>query len=302
VTLDQLKAFVKVVDCGSFTRAAEVLGTQRTHISRLISQLESELRVTLLERTTRTQSITEAGREVYERAVGILGAVEDTVRVTQRVHDAPRGQLRITCGIEFGMVAVGSWLEEYLVRYPQMTVEAEYTSRELDLVHEGFDLAIRAGPLAESRLTVRLLGEFEYGLFASPQYSSVYGLPKKPEELAQHKLIVFTGGSLKPIWNLRDRDGHDPVKVQASARLRVNAGTGVQNAMLKGLGIGQLPTVIAHQFVVQGKLVPVLPRWRPPPTSVYAVYPSNRYLTPKVRAFVDLAILNFPGNKKNQRG
>jgi DNA-binding transcriptional LysR family regulator len=294
MTLEQLTVFVKVIDAGGFTRAAELLDMQRSNVSRVIAQLEAELRVVLLERTTRTQSITEAGQAVYERAVGILAAVEDTVRVTQHIQDEPRGRLRISCGVEFGMVAMGTLIEQYLAHYPNVTVDAEYTSREFDLVHEGFDLAIRAGPLADSSLVTRALGKLDYGLFASRYYLNGRGKPETPEDLGGHSLVVFTGGNARSGLTLTHDDRREPLKVTAAPRLRVNVGTGVLSALLHGLGIGQLPTVVAAGLVAQGKLVPVLPTWRPPSVPVHAVYPSNRYLTPKVRAFVDLAIERFP--------
>lgn len=294
MTLEQLRVFVKVIDAGSFTAAAEVLATPRSHVSRVIAQLEAELGVQLLERTTRTSSITEAGREVYERATAILGAVDDTVRVTQRIQEEPSGVLRLTCGVEFGMVALGAWIEEYCELYPQMTVDAEYATRELDLVHEGFDLAIRAGPLAESRLVARRLGQFDYGLFASPAYAQQHGLPATPEALAQHRLVVFTGSGPRRPWTLAHPEQRQPTQLAPQARLRVNAGTGVRNAVVRGLGIGQLPWAMAGELVAGGQLVPLLTPWHPPSVEVFAVYPSSRYLTPKVRAFVDLALARFP--------
>jgi DNA-binding transcriptional LysR family regulator len=198
MTLEQLRVLVKVVDAGSFTAAADVLGVQRSHISRVIAQLEAELGVTLLERTTRRQSVSEAGRAVYERAVGVLAAIEDTVRVTQDLQAQPQGHLRITCGVAFGIAAVGGWVETFLARHPQCTAEIEYASRELDLVHEGFDLAIRAGPLPDSGLAARRLGRFDYGLYASPAYAQRFGLPATPAALHEHRLVVFTGDDARP--------------------------------------------------------------------------------------------------------
>lgn len=296
MTLEQLRVLVKVVEAGSFTRAAAVLDMQRSNVSRVIAQLEAELGVTLLERTTRTQSVTEAGRAVHERAVGVLGAIEDTLRVTQRIHEAPRGLLRVTCGVEFGMAAVGAWIETFLARHPQVTVEAEYASRELDLVHEGFDLAIRAGPLPDSRLVARPLGSLRFGLYASPAYLRHRGPPRRPADLEAHDLVVFSGeGARRANWSLFDGRRRVQVRTAAAARLRVNAGAAVRSAVLGGLGIGQLPHVLADDLVAQGLLLHVLPRWQPDPVPLFAVYPSNRYLTPKVRAFVDLAVDAFPG-------
>lgn len=302
MTLEQLRVLVKVVEAGSFTRAADVLGMQRPNVSRVIAQLEAELGVTLLERSTRTQSVSEAGREVYERAVGVLAAVEDTRRVVQRSQDEPRGVLRLTCGVEFGMAAVGTWIEAFLERHPQVTVEAEYATREIDLVHEGFDLAIRPGPLRESRLVARRLGEFRYGLYASPAYLGRRGAPRRPSDLVGHDLVLFTGDSARPMWTLhpvgRREPGREAVRVAPAARLRVNAGAGVRSALLRGVGIGQLPSVIADELVRAGSLERVLPGWQPDAVPVFAVYPSQRYLTPKVRAFVDLALASFPSAER----
>ncbi len=297
MTLEQLRVLVKVVDAGSFTAAADVLGMQRSHVSRVIAQLESALGVTLLERTTRRQSVSEAGRAVYERAVGVLAAIDDTVRVTQDLQAQPQGHLRITCGVAFGIDAVGGWVEGLLARHPQCTAEIEYASRELDLVHEGFDVAIRAGPLPDSRLAARRLGRFDYGLYASPAYAQRCGLPATPPDLAQHRLVVFTGdGARAGGWTLHHPQRREPVRITGPVALRVNAGAGVRSALLAGLGIGQLPQAVAADLVADRRLLPVLAPWQPPAVEVFAVYPSNRYLTPKVRAFVDLATQQFPGS------
>jgi DNA-binding transcriptional LysR family regulator len=301
VTLEQLRILVKVVQAGSFTRAAELLGTQKSYVSRVVSQLEAELGVKLLARTTRTLSITETGREVFERAVGILGAVEDTVRVAQHAQGEPRGQLRLTCGVEFGMVAVGGWIDEYLARHPLASVEAEYTSRVLDLVHEGFDLAIRVGPVDESRLVARPLGRIDYGLFASPAYAAQRGLPQRPEQLREHALVMFTAGGHRRGWQLQ-RDGErEPQRIEGPTRLRVNNSFAVRDALLRGLGVGQLPLLIAREPLGAGSLVQVLPGWAGVPAPVQAVYPSNRYLSPKVRAFIDLALERLPEASERAR-
>lgn len=295
MTLEQLRVLVKVVESGSFARAADLLAMQRSNVSRVIAQLEAHLGVTLLERTTRTQSLTEAGKAVYERAVGVLEAVADTVRVTQQIHEEPRGMLRVACAVEFGMAAVTPWVESYLARHPRVTAQLEYASRELDVVHEGFDLAIRGGPLPPSRLVARLLGHLRYSLFASPDYVDQRGPPSQPSDLLEHELVVLSGDGIAPTWTLQRGRRCEQIKATAAARLRVNAGAGVHSALLRGLGIGLLPDVFAAQAVRQRQLVNVMPLWRGVALPVYAVYPSNRYLTPKVRAFVDLAVEQFPG-------
>jgi DNA-binding transcriptional LysR family regulator len=200
--ISALQAFVKVVQTGSFTRAAEALNTQKAYLSRVITQLEKELGVRLLERTTRALSLTEIGREFFERAVGILASVEDAQRTVQKAQGEPRGVLRLTCGVEYGMIAVSGWITTYLERYPQVRVDADFTGRLVDIVHEGFDLAIRVGPLADSALTARKLGELQYGLFAAPSYLARRAAPNLPSDLATHDVLVFAGGSHQATWIL----------------------------------------------------------------------------------------------------
>lgn len=296
MTLEQLRILVKVVQTGSFTRTAELLDSQKSHVSRVVSQLERELGVKLLERTTRSLHVTELGREVYERAVGILSAVDDTVGLVAQSRAEPRGQLRLTCGAEFGLLAVGRWIEAFVAAHPDVTVEAEYTSRVLDVVHEGFDLAIRIGPVPESRLVARPLGQLEYGLFACPRYLARRGEPRHPDALREHGLVMFTGGAIRRGWVMTPPAGSPggAVTIDGPARIRVNNAQAVRDALLGGLGIGMLPLLVAHAPLAEGRLVPVLPEWSFEPVTVHAVYPSNRFLSPKVRAFVDLAAQAFP--------
>lgn len=286
--LPALQAFVKVVQTGSFTRAAAALGSQKAHLSRVVGQLEKSLGVRLLERTTRALSLTEVGREFYERAVGILAAVDDAERAVQNAQGEPRGTLRLTCGVEFGMIAISSWIGRYLLRYPQVRVDADFTGRLVDLVHEGFDLAIRVGPLADSTLAARRLGELAYGLFAAPDYLVRRGEPAHPADLATHAGLVFAAGSHQASWSLA-RAGTTE-RVELTPRLRANNVFAVRDAAIDGLGVAQLPRIVAAAAVQAGQLRPLLADWAPPSAPVHAVFASARYLTPKVRAFIDLAV------------
>ena len=290
--LSQLRAFVKIVQARSYTRAADELQTQKGHLSRTISQLERDLGVKLLERTTRTLSLTEVGREIFERAVGILAAVDETENLAQQVHGEPRGVLRMTCGTEFGMLAVSGWINGYLERYPDVSVDADFTSRVIDVVHEGFDLAIRLGPLQESRLAARQIGKLSYGLYAAPAYVDRHGLPGDVDALPNHALLLFSTGSHRSGWRLRRNDRE--VRIDSPARLRVNNIFAVRNAAMAALGIAQLPTIVAAVAESAGKLIRVLREWEPEQVPVHAVFASSRYLTPKVRRFIDHAIANFP--------
>lgn len=283
-----LQAFVKVVQTGSFTRAAEALSTEKARLSRLISQLEKELGVRLLERSTRALSLTESGREFFERAVGILAALEEAQRAMQKAQGEPRGTLKLTCGVEFGMIAVSDWINRYLQRYPQLRVDADYTSRVLDIVHEGFDLAIRVGPLADSALSARKLGDLHYGLFAAPDYLQRRGLPADPQALTEHATLAFAGGRHQASWQLQ-REAQSQ-RVELAPRIKANNIFAICDAASSGLGIAQLPLIVAAPALQAGRLQAVLPDWRPPSVPVHAVFASARYLTPKVRAFIDLAV------------
>lgn len=289
--LSHLDTFVKVVQTGSFTRAAEQLHSQKAHVSRVVSQLEADLGVRLLERTTRSLSLTEVGRDFFERAIGILGAAEDARRAVQQAQGEPRGTLRLTCGVEFGMLAVNGWVRDYLQRHPGVNVDLEMTGRVVDIVHEGFDLAVRLGPLADSTLAARKLGDLHYGLFAAPGYLRRQPPPMVPQDLGQHALIRFSGSRQRLVWALTQ--GTETQRIEPAARLNANNSFAVRDAVIDGLGIGQLPWLLAGPSVAAGTLHPVLIDWQLPSVPVHAVFASARYLTPKVRSFIDLAVASF---------
>ncbi|MBQ0931825.1 LysR family transcriptional regulator [Ideonella alba] len=291
--LSSLQAFVKVVQTGSFTRAADALQTHKARLSRVVSDLERELGVRLLERSTRSLSLTEAGREFFERAHAILGSVDEARQAMQRIRGEPQGTLRLTCGVEFGLVAVGGWIAEYLATYPQVQVEADYTNRVVDIVHEGFDLAVRVGPLADSSLAARRLGALDYGLYASAAYLRRQGRPDSPAALVQHAQVVYAGAAPQGQWMLTRGDDSHRVKLQP--RLRVNTSLAAREALQRGLGIGLLPRRVAEPDGQRALLQRVLPDWAAPEVPVHAVFASARYLTPKVRAFIDLAAQQFGG-------
>ncbi len=291
--LSRLRAFVAVVQGGSFTRAADVLRSQKAGVSRQVSELESELGVRLLERTTRTLRLTEVGREVFERALGILAAVEDTQRVAQAVHGEPHGLLRVTMPLEFGLLAGFEWVRALLARYPQLSIEVDSSSRIVDLVHEGYDLAIRVGPLADSRLAARQLGALHYGLYAAPAYLQRRGEPHTPAELAQHDLIAFAPGGKSVPLRLH-RGAAEVDTVDAPPRLRVDSRYAQRDATLAGLGIAENLVLICTADVAAGRLQQVMPGWHRPAVPVHAVFPSQRFLTPKVRAFVEHGQAHFP--------
>jgi DNA-binding transcriptional LysR family regulator len=287
-----LRAYVRVVQHGSFTRAAESLGQRKSQVSRSVSALEAALGVKLLERTTRSLSLTEFGRDLHQRALAILAAIEDAALAAQAIQAEPQGLLRLTCGVEFGLLAVSGWVAEYLAAWPRTRVDVEYTARVVDLVHEGYDLAIRIGELDDSGLAARRLGELCYGLYASPAYLAAQGAPTDPADLARHAQLAFAGGRHGAAWTL-GRAG-ETRRIGLNARLRVNNAWAVREAVQAGLGIGRLPRLIATAGVARGELAAVLPDWDAGRVPVWAVFPGHRWMTPKLRAFIDLAIARFP--------
>jgi LysR family transcriptional regulator, regulator for bpeEF and oprC len=289
MNIDELATFVAVVRAESFTGAARALGLQKAHVSRVVSRLERKLGARLLQRSTRSLAVTEVGRELYERATAILSAIDETQAVIQRSQAEPQGILKLTCGVEFGQLIVNGWIREFLKLYPSVRVDAYFTERVVDFIHEGFDLAIRVGQLADSSLSARSLGKIRYALYASPGYLKEHPGPKHPQDLIGHDLIMFVMSSAAsmPTWHL-ENDG-ERADVAAPARLVVNNHVSARDAAVDGLGVGLLPCFQAAPFAKAGRLIEVLPGWTRAPVPVHAVFGSSRYLTPKVRAFIDLA-------------
>jgi DNA-binding transcriptional LysR family regulator len=286
--LQQLTCFVKVVQLGSFTKAAVLLNKDKAFISRTISELERDLKVRLLERSTRSLRTTEVGQAVYQRALGILGAIDETRHLAQFNQSVPQGILRLTCGIEFGLLGVSGWISKYMALYPEVQVEADLTGRIVELIEEGFDVAIRIGPLADSQLVARKLGQLRFGLYASPEYIKKNSAPHTLADLAGHQLLMSVTGTNRSEWRFGEAGN-----VTGPATLRVNNSYVVRDAALRGLGIGRLPTIMAQQYVKKKELVEVLANVPMDAVDVSAVYPNSRFLTPKVRAFVDLAAAEF---------
>ena len=296
----RLEAFCKVVEAGSFTAAAEVLGTDKARLSRAVSALEAELGLRLLERSTRSLSVTDGGQAVYERARAILGAGDELLQFARAQQAEPSGTLRLTCSPDFALVAANRWVTGYLQRWPQMSVDMDFSSRLVDLVHEGFDLALRVGALEDSRLAARLLGPMRYGLYASPVYLARAGVPATPAQLREHTLLMFSTGSGRTDWTLLPPEPGAAVerierierRSGAPARVRAGSISLLLEACRAGLGIARLPlhTVQVH---AAAELLPVLPAWTPQPVPVHAVFPSSRFIAPKVRAFIDHAVAHF---------
>lgn len=284
---DHLRLFLTVLAAGSFTRAADLAGSNKAHVSRVISRLEDQLGTRLLNRSTRALSPTDAGQDLATRARAILDALADAQQALRGRADQPRGRLRITCGYEFGLLAVNSWVRAFLERWPEVSVEVEFTNRLADIVHEGFDLAIRVGRLPDSDLVARKLGEVTYGFYAAPSYLARHGVPAHPADLGAAGFIGFAGS---PAEVAR---GAEACALPSGSRYLANTNMAVRDMAVAGLGVALLPCFQAAPFVAAGQLTPVLSGWSRPPVEVHAVLPTSRLMSATTRAFIDLA-RSFP--------
>lgn len=289
--LNDILVFTRVVQSGSFTAAARTLDLTKSSVSRKLTGLEDRLGARLLQRTTRQLSLTDVGRAYYENCARIVGELEEADLAVGRMQAAPRGTLRITVPLAFGLL--GGIVAEFLNRYPEVRVAITATDRQVDLVEEGFDLAIRAGALADSTLIARPLGRLRRLLAAAPAYLQRSGAPKTPAELTAHACLVFAAAPSPAHWTLRSQG--KSVEVVAPARLVVNDFELLREATASGLGIAALPEFLCAEDFARGRLEPVLERWCTEETPVHALYPSTRHLSPKVIAFVELVRERFAG-------
>jgi DNA-binding transcriptional LysR family regulator len=282
--LNQTVIFSRVVQAGSFTAAARQLRMPKSTVSRKVSELEARMGARLLQRTTRRLGLTDAGRVYYERAWRIVSELEEAEQAVGQIQAAPRGLLRVTAPLSFG--ALGSIVAEYLEKHAEVEVEMVCTDRQVDLVEERFDVAIRAGPLADSTLVGRKLGTVQRVLVAAPSYCKRHGIPRAPADLQEHACITFRVGATPNVWVLES--GGKEAAVHIKPRLSVNELEVMRAAAIAGLGIAWMPIGACAEDIRKGRLRLLLPNWRSAEVPVHALYPTTRHLSPKVLTFVEL--------------
>ncbi|OAN52194.1 LysR family transcriptional regulator [Paramagnetospirillum marisnigri] len=282
---DCLQAFVKVAETGSFSEAARRLGLSKSMLSRQVSALEADLGVRLLHRTTRSLSPTEAGRAYLERCQRILADLEEANLQVSRLQAVPRGRLRVSAPLSFGIGHLAGVLPAFLERYPEIELDMNMTDRHVDLVEEGWDLAVRIGRLADSSLIARRLAPIRVMAAAAPAYLARKGVPHQPQDLAGHDCLTH-GLSMTAEWRFAAEDGRS-VDVAVSGRFHADNGDVLRVMALSGLGVVLLPSFFMGDDIRAGRLVPVLEGFVPQGATLNAVYPHSRHLSPKVRAFVD---------------
>jgi DNA-binding transcriptional LysR family regulator len=280
--VNEMLVFARVALTGSFTTAAADLGMPKSTVSRKVTELEARLKARLLNRTTRKVSLTDVGRTYYDYCTRIAAEIEDAERAVNNLQEIPRGVLRVTTGPNVAFLA--PILNDYMKRYPEVRVEVFCTGRTVDLIEERFDVAIRAGALADSTLIARSLGKVRWFLVGAPVYLKKRGRPSSLDDLKRHDCVMFgttAGGAL------RLQRGDKTAHVEPPARLMVNDFDLVHAAALAGLGLALLPAYLCLDDIRGKRLVRVLSDWEAPSIPVQVVYPSARYISPKVKTFVD---------------
>ena len=287
--LNDIVVFARVVQAGSFTAAGKLLELPKSTVSRKISALEARLGARLLQRTTRSVALTEAGRTYHEHCLRILAEVEASERAMTSYQDEPRGLLRVTAALRLRFL--GDVFAELLRKYPELRVELVCTDRTLAIVEEGFDMAIRAGTLEDSSLIARKLGHVEQVLVASPTYLQRHGEPEHPRELRRHQGLLFgSAGSSKggATWTLVRGDEQVPVSLEP--RLVANDFDVIHAAALAGHGVAMLAEIRVREEIEAGRLRRVMQGWKAPEVPLHALYPSAQHLAPKVAALVGLML------------
>lgn len=287
-----MEAFARVVDRGGFTAAAQDLRISRAMVSRHVQELEQHLGARLLNRTTRKVALTEAGKVFYERSTQLLAELAAAEGEVGDLHARPRGILRVNGPVVFGVRHLATMVADYMAAYPEVVVELTLNDRIVDLVEDGYDLAVRIGHLEDSSLMARRLAPCRIVMCASPEYLARHGVPQTPADLAQHACIRYMFGEGGDVWHMRGPDG--PVAVRVGGPLRTNNGDAMRIAAVRGAGIAVLPSFIVSDELASGALVPVLTGMREGvEMAVHAVYPPGRNPSAKVRSFIDFLVPRF---------
>lgn len=287
--INDVAVFVRVVDTGSFTRAADSLEISKAAVSKSIGRLEQRLGARLLQRTTRKLTLTEAGDAFYKRGAAALAELNDAEQEISQLTHTPRGLLRVTAPVYLGSVTLAPLLREFRQRYPEVSLDLDLNDQRVDLVQERFDVAVRISSMPDSTLVSRKLTTFPMRLVASPAYLKRHGTPKVPADLRQHQCLTYSVVRTPNDWRLRAPNGRW-VSVEVHGGIRCNNDFVLKQAALDGLGIGFFPMFFAEREIADGRLVRVLKDYEGPALSIQAVYTSRRHLPSKVRAFVDFLV------------
>ncbi|AAQ58417.1 LysR substrate-binding domain-containing protein [Chromobacterium violaceum] len=284
-----MQEFTAVADCGSFTRAARRLGISIAQVSRQVGQLEERLGARLLYRTTRQLSLTEAGELYLAHCRQLLESLADAEQAVSQLQAAPQGQLKLTAPLAYGHSHISPLVLDFMQRYPLLEVSLDLSNQVKDLVHEGYDLAIRIGRLTDSSLMARKLAQRRHHVCASPDYLARCGEPRRPQDLQRHQCLQIGNEG----WHLQVNGRRQSVRVQG--RMRCSTAAPLAEAAVRGMGLAQLPDYYVSAYLESGALVEVLADYAEPEEGIWALYPHNRQLSPKVRLLVDFLADSLAG-------
>ncbi|MBV7537229.1 LysR family transcriptional regulator [Duganella sp. sic0402] len=290
-----IRAFARVVEAGSFTRAADSLDMPNASLSKLVQELEAHLGVRLLQRTTRRVTVTPEGQHYYEKTALILRTLEDVDSSFNIAQSKPRGHLRIDVGGSTARDVLIPALPEFLARYPDIRIDLGVSDRSVDMISDNVDCVIRGGPLDNSSLIARPIGQAAMVTCATPAYLKQYGVPAYPEELKNgHRLVAYVLAQSNRAVPLRFFHGGEKTEIKVEHRVGVNESNGHMAAGLAGLGIIQTFAYAAAPALKDGTLVEILKKWRPQPYPFHVVYPQNRHVSHRLRVFTDWLLESFP--------
>jgi len=291
---ENMGTFIRVVEVGSITGAAERLGVAKSAVSRRLKELEEHLGVELFHRTTRQMNLTETGRAFYHQSVRILEDVLEAEHSTSQAHGTLKGSLKIALPASFGLMHMGPAINEFLKEHPEIEFDLDFNDREVDLMQEGFDLAIRIANLPDSSLIARRLAPIHAVICASPAYLEKMGTPQSLDELSNHRCLVYSLLHDFEHWHLTDPKG-GAIKTKIRPYLKATSGEYLKDAARGGQGIILVPSFIAYKAIERGDLVPLFKEYKPPQIDAFAIYPQTRHLSQRVRVFVDFLVKRFEG-------
>lgn len=290
--LDDVAVFVEVVESGGFSSAARTLGVPKSSVSRRIARLEERLGVRLLNRTTRAIALTDSGRAYFERVSGALATLREAAGAAEEAREVPKGRVCVSAPPGVGDEALPDVVARFVATYPEVEVQVDIRAETPNLVESGHDLAVVGGRQPDSSLVIRKLRRTDFRLYASPEYLEDAGVPETVKDFAEHAFILFHARSGKCRWTLTGPEGD--VDVEVRGRVETNSLAFVRRAAFCGLGIALLPQVPGEMAVKQGLLAPVLAEHFMAGNDLFVIVPSNQHVPPRVRAFCDFLIENFP--------
>lgn len=291
---ENMSVFIRVVEAGNISAAADKLGVAKSAVSRRLKELESHLGVELFHRTTRKMNLTDTGRAFYHQAVRILDDVLEAEIATSQAHGTLKGSLKIALPMSFGNMHMNAVISDFLKQHPQIEFDLDFNDREVDLIQEGFDLAIRIGDLPDSSLIARKFASIKTVICASPKYIEEMGEPETVDGLIHHRSLVYSLLRDGDYWNLVDNNG-ELVKAKVKPYLKASTGEFLRDMAVEGQGIIMIPTFIAYQEIENGKLKTLSADYKTRELNAYAIYPQTRHLSMRVRAFVDFLVDRFSG-------